>query len=575
MITMLLFLFLSSCERDEKIVEITVRDTLFAVIVQSVDANPDSIAIGGTITFTAQISALSNVGDINLTWKATGGTFSSTTGDTVSWKAPEAPGTYVITVLADDGQYSGVGTRNIGVGMYAATADVFYVGGQVCANCHSNPQANDWAETAHAHAWQTLMESGHPRPTCNKCHTVDFEEVVGNAGYDDVPTAMFEDVQCESCHGPGSQHIASPTTEGSILVSYDSETTCGTCHEGTHHPFLSEWKESAHAQAPGHATSASCTGCHEGVASAIRLSGDLSVFYGSGSTPTRPPVEEVPLSAIGCATCHDPHNADNPGQLRTVADVPLTSANGESPVISEGGTGKLCMHCHHARRGPDSQIASGYGHFGPHGSPQADLLAGKTGFHGVADGGFEWADASHLYVQNSCKTCHVNMIEYDGVTAVKGHTYEPTTAACTNCHGTINEFEDIMALGDFDGNTNIEGVQLEVRGLLELIASALIDSFTAHGITTTNWDADSLAHEIGVVEHVIAAGDTLVVPQQWRAAGWNWIFILDDKSDGIHNPDYTVQLLQQSYRYLTGIEIQGATMVQGRNKAVADIRLMR
>jgi formate-dependent nitrite reductase cytochrome c552 subunit len=234
------------------------------------------------------------------------------------------------------------------------------------------------------------------------------------------------------------------------------------------------------------------------------------------------------------------------------------------------------MHCHHARRAPEGQIDAGYGHFGPHGSPQADMAYGKSAFHAVADPGFQWADPSHLKVQNSCKTCHLNMVEYvsEDEPAITGHTFEPTTAACVNCHGEITAFTDIMALDDFDGDGSIEGLQHEVQGLMKLLETALIDSFAANGITTTGWDADSLGHEIGIVKHAKAPGDTLVVPNQWRAAGYNWIFVLDDKSSGVHNPDYAVQILQQSYKYLTGNEVPRASIVyDGKANSVAAIRV--
>ncbi|NHZ86502.1 MAG: ammonia-forming cytochrome c nitrite reductase subunit c552 [Planctomycetia bacterium] len=297
-----------------------------------------------------------------------------------------------------------------------------------------------------------------------------------------------------------------------------------------------------------------CSGCHEGVAAAYRLSGDLTAFYGSGAIADRPSLDDVSAMGISCQTCHDSHSADNPGQLRTVADVQLVAANGETPIITDGGVGKLCMQCHHARRSGDNQVVDGYAHFGPHGSPQADMMASESAYQAVAPADFVWADPSHLKVQNSCKTCHINMVEYDGTTAVTGHTFEPTVEACANCHGTINNFRDIMALEDFDGNGTIGGVQDEVEGLMAYLEEALNDSFATAGLdpTADDWD---LIHELGIVTHYPDVNDstnTFDVPIEWREAGYNLAFTSDDKSLGIHNPDYAIQILQQSINYLTG-----------------------
>jgi predicted CXXCH cytochrome family protein len=557
-------LFFTACESEKTVeklvtvhdtVTVTINDTVALVIVSVDDifAEPDSITQGGSIKLAANASVEEGPTDLTFVWSATGGTFSEGTNDTVVWKAPDEVGAYDITVFASNGEYVGLGTLRIGVGMYAPLTSVYYVGGATCAGCHVS-KAEDWAATGHGHAWETLMASDHWASYCFPCHSVGYEGEAGNSGYDEAPIEMFVNVQCENCHGPGSAHVASP---GAVkpVVSYEAET-CGTCHEGAHHPYYGEWADSPHNfdQHTNHAVaSASCQGCHEGVGALIRLSGDLSTFYGSGSIADRPDTLDVPLMGVTCAVCHDSHSAENPGQLRTVANVPLVEANGDAPVITEGGTGKLCMHCHHARRAADSQIANGYGHFGPHGSPQADIMAGKSAYNAVAPADFPWAGPSHLNVQNSCKTCHINMIEYGvtGPVAVTGHTFMPTVEACANCHGEISSFDDIMALDDFDGDGTIEGIQSEVEGLFEELTAALV----ASGLDTT-----------GGVAH--ALGDTTISTYIQREAGYNLIYLEDDKSKGIHNPDYVIQLLQQSYQHLTGTPVPRAAILRDR-RAVA------
>lgn len=561
---LMIFILSTGCETEKEVikeVEKVVHDTVYVNIisVDSIYATPENIAQGGTITLTAEASTLQSDQDYTFAWFASAGTLSSETGDTVTWKAPDEPGIYTITVHATDGTFIGIGATNVGVEMYIPTETPYFLGDAACSGCHSEKHA-EWAGTAHAHAWETLQNSGHPAPYCNPCHAIGYEPTAntGNSGYDEAPIEMFVNVQCENCHGAASTHVANidPTQ---VEVSYDVQN-CGKCHDGEHHPFLTEWLMSPHNYDPYAESSYSCGGCHDGVAASIRLSGEsaqypLSSFYGSGRITERPDTADVALQAVVCQACHDPHNLENPSQIRTMADVPLVAANGRSPVITEGGTGKLCMHCHHARRGPESQIAAGSGHFGPHANPQADMMKGESAYFAVADPAFPWAGPSHLNVQNSCKTCHLSTVEFGGGpggAAVVGHEFIPKPQACVNCHGPITAFTDIKALEDFDGDGTIEGLQDEVLGLLDNLRDAIV----ASGLDTTN----------GFIE---AIGDTSISNPEQRAAGWNWAFVEEDKSKGVHNPDFAVQVLQQSILYIGGTLPENARIVKGEKQVVA------
>jgi len=275
LVALLVFSLLSfiGCSEDddgEKIVEVIVKDTVIVevevipVTVDNITINPDSIAVGGSLTLTAEATKEAGVGDITLYWFATSGTFDKSMGDTVVWKAPDDAGTYVITVHATDGNNIGIGKRNVGVGMYAATADVFYVGDGVCSGCHEDTHGG-WTETGHAGAWAALQTRDHAASYCNRCHTVDFDEVPGNAGYDDAPIAKFENVQCENCHGPASTH---PGQNSAVAVDISADN-CITCHSGDHHPFAADWAAAGHnfdptTAAHGAPANSYCNSCHSG-----------------------------------------------------------------------------------------------------------------------------------------------------------------------------------------------------------------------------------------------------------------------------------------------------------------------
>jgi len=588
-----LTLTVTGCEKEvikeiHDTTTITVHDTTYItivatpnIIVDGIVQSPDSISVGGQLELTVQTSVEEGVGELSYLWFTSHGSFNTNSNDTVIWTAPDDAGTYTVYVHVTDNESDsisvGVGKLNIGVGMYVATLNPYFVGESECSSCHSDVHTA-WTGTGHSGAWESLMANSYNAPYCYKCHSTGYfntsvgaDSLGGDAGYDEAPIAKYENVQCENCHGPGSEHIQT-TSSDDIYTSWDVNT-CGNCHNGTHYPYLDEWEASPHnfdPEASYAGGNSYCQGCHEGVAAAYRLAEGSTDFYGSGAIEARPPVEEVPLGAINCQTCHDSHSHENNGQLRTVADVTLVENNGESPVITDGGSGKLCMQCHHARRGPDTQLADGYGHFGPHASPQADVLAGKSVYFGVADESFTWAGESHLNVQNSCKTCHLNTIEYDGTAAVTGHTFNATVESCAGCHGAITDFADIMATDDYDGDDVVEGLQLEVMGLISALETALIDSFLAAGIDTSG-DFD-LIHELGIVTHYLDPSDstlTFDVPLLWRESGYNLAYVESDKSHGIHNPDFIVQILQQSYLHLTNTLPGNARIITRGSKASA------
>ena len=571
-------LLFSGCTDEKQVVKtetVVEKDTVYVSIiaVDAINADMDSVTQGLPIQLTIQITKGSQVGDVTINWFATGGNFDSETGDTVTWTSPDDPGVYTITAHVTDGQYIGIGSRMVGVGMYVPTVTPFYLGVDACAGCHSTggvapPKYDEWIGTAHAHAWQTLEESGHASASCYPCHSVgwDYDSTqtpsypignTGDSGFDEAPIEKFVNVQCENCHGPGSDHVEAGGDITKIEVSYDL-MTCAKCHNGTHHPFLSEWQSSPHNFNP---RTGSCEGCHEGVAASIRLSGESAAyplgagnFYGGGSIAERP--EDVPAQPAVCQTCHDPHSAENPHQLRTVADVQLIESNGESPVITVGGKGKLCMQCHHARHSWEEHIPEGDAHFGPHHSPQADMLDAKTGYTGVADPSFNWAGPSHLLIEDACITCHMYTNEYISSTepAIVGHEFVPKPEACAQCHGQIEDFEDILAADDFDGNGIVEGLEIEVEGLLDILKEAIV----ASGLDTT------------VVGFEDAIGDTTYSNLDQRKAGWNWVFVEEDRSHGFHNPDYVVQLLQQSILYIGGTLPSNAKIVKNDNEVVSN-----
>ncbi len=98
-----------------------------------------------------------------------------------------------------------------------------YVGVEVCARCHPDRYAW-WKSTAHARALSALEAKNRQYdPECLVCHTVAYECGHGTVSLETIEA--FPNVQCESCHGPGSVHVM---TEGREPVA--DGRVCRKCH---------------------------------------------------------------------------------------------------------------------------------------------------------------------------------------------------------------------------------------------------------------------------------------------------------------------------------------------------------
>lgn len=487
-------------------------------------------------------------------WFAAGGRFSDDRAQETRWTAPEEVGVFSLGVVVSDGQRSGVGSADVTVDLYEPTDDPHYVGAETCAGCHATDeiggdQHTAWAASAHADAISPLVERGvDENDFCLTCHTVGTyglfaDASLDNGGHDETKVERLEGVQCENCHGPGSEH---PTVDfGSVDVSMDA-AVCGSCHNGTHHPTFDEWESSAHAQVVGFAAPrTTCAKCHNGIEAPNYLDDPL------GYTPPAENLSEV--SSHTCAVCHDPHGNDNPGNLRdaSVTDVILPN----SVLVEEAGAGRLCMSCHNGRRQDFdviSQIDNGSSHFGPHRSVQGDMLKGVNAYEDLAPD-FTFASSKHILIQDACVTCHLSPNDGDpanGIPTFTGHTFEPTVGACQQCHGPVTAFEDVTAKDDFDGDGTVEGVQDEVRGLAEILREAIVDA---------SQSAEARQEFLDDFEH--AVGDTSISTREQREAAYNLFFVEFDGSSGVHNATYSVQLLQQSILYLDSMAVPRAAAI--------------
>jgi hypothetical protein len=108
-----------------------------------------------------------------------------------------------------------------------------YVGTEACSDCHQD-QVDFWKKTKHAGAWKTLVDRGQQFDySCISCHVTGWAQPGGsNLAHNET----LRDVQCETCHGPGSIHVDKGGLEKPFAVALaPKQDYCAEqCHTTEH-----------------------------------------------------------------------------------------------------------------------------------------------------------------------------------------------------------------------------------------------------------------------------------------------------------------------------------------------------
>lgn len=99
------------------------------------------------------------------------------------------------------------------------------VGSSACSQCHTE-QYLKWSRTKHARATDPLPPRAFEfEASCLDCHATG-SKAQNAAGKTEL--ARLQNVQCEQCHGPGSNHIAKPGKGYGRIPNMES--ACASCH---------------------------------------------------------------------------------------------------------------------------------------------------------------------------------------------------------------------------------------------------------------------------------------------------------------------------------------------------------
>jgi nitrate/TMAO reductase-like tetraheme cytochrome c subunit len=417
----------------------------------------------------------------------------------------------------------------------AVTADE----SQGCQRCHST-HYNEWTQTNHAKAFQTLVAAGQDtNPACLPCHVVGYGQPGGFV--DAATTPDLEGVQCEDCHGPARQHVDNVDQVALRPPTSIAATVCGNCHNDVHHPTFDEWSSSLHATvtavpaadfAAGTLLS-TCGVCH---------SGDyrkLAFIEGETSIPADllkgVPVDQ--MNAVTCAICHDPHQVtgNNAPTAPAGEDFQLRYPQIKSVVASNtiadnsnAALFNICGQCHHSRGVVWTATTRG-----PHNSVQSNVYVGEMPIPAGTNPLVPNTNTVHRFVPEQCSTCHMYNNESEGTEATlvsSGHSFQVNLAACVavGCHPSQDE---VTA-----DKTNL---QTFVQNGLNSVAARLGDPAT--------WQYSA---EGGPPEGPTGQG---AIPDAIKQVRFEYDYVSNDGSLGVHNPEYVRLILADMDARLTSI----------------------
>ena len=534
------------------------------------------------------------------TWSIAARPFGSTTtieatGDLATFR-PDLEGEYMIRLVAGGPagtapavQIRSFAAKYVGTGTLGDNAPD--VGKGQCAVCHPGNNG-DWKSTEHArimpeylnglrgasynldlleyhvvgynpHALAAPSQGFLQVAAANKVDPATLPVLIAEAAlakadpnipdvsnFDIIPAPVQNkmSVQCENCHGPASRHFGN---KANINPTSFDQRRCAVCHdtlEGGPLSVLGQWDTSAHPHtsesAEGHVQeTASCRPCHT-------AEGFVEVQIDGGSS-----MAHDEFHAVTCAACHDPHGSTMlPSQLRRMGSTALPSGE----VFGYAGKGGLCVSCHVAR--VSNATTTALGSFrGAHHGPQADMLLGANGYtFGQVFGG---TSVHAFVVLDTCVACHMNKTESR---TLGGHSFalrddhgtpgdlsDDTTnvdGLCTHCHTGLGTLDRAAGAADWDGDGTAEGTQSEMRGLMAVLHDALFARIPEL--------EDMGQGQIEVPEELFPS-----LTDVQKGALYNYRFVYDDGSSGVHNTGYAIMLLQESYRQLTGSPVPGAVVI--------------
>ncbi|WP_309491937.1 ammonia-forming cytochrome c nitrite reductase subunit c552 [Candidatus Hecatella orcuttiae] len=380
--------------------------------------------------------------------------------------------------------------------------------------------------------------------TCGNCHTTGYD--VEAASPEGMPGIVgnwqFLGITCESCHGPGGDHITGPT-QNKMVIDVSAEV-CGQCHvrgkdityqlgdpesfsythgekPHKHHQQYHDWIQSEHSESLEHLVALPyaqdyCLSC---MSADKILNTDLITLFKAPEVTV-----ENAVNPVTCVNCHNPHSSD----LR----ITRPAVKGYPAVGEVGSTADkltVCTQCHTGGATVEEKDKERWHH--------------TTGEIFTAIGSVHYASGV------TCVDCHMALdtktaIAYDlrnhTMTVQSYGTYDYTCGQAIGCH---------KEQGAEWAEQRILDAQTLFSESLEKAEAAISSAETT--IITANETA-------GIDMATLKEAEELLLKAKSRFA-----YAEADGSEGFHNPTYTQMLLAAALDYAAKAELTAS-------KAIAD-----
>jgi peroxiredoxin len=119
-----------------------------------------------------------------------------------------------------------------------------YAGSEACKSCHAH-EYGIWSKSSHAHAVDSLRtKSKEGDDKCITCHVTGYGRTGGFPAHAEPSAhADLARVGCESCHGPGAEHVKAGGKQAAGVVKLGDKCDscvilqiCGSCHDDANDP---------------------------------------------------------------------------------------------------------------------------------------------------------------------------------------------------------------------------------------------------------------------------------------------------------------------------------------------------
>jgi hypothetical protein len=321
----------------------------------------------------------------------------------------------------------------------------------------------------------------------------------------------------------------------------------------------------------GHASGAAlpgrggaCLNCHSDA-------GYKGSFATNNITSSIAGLTDANAGVINCTTCHSGGHAaaalaisGKDAALRTADAYKLNqkTATGTDIIIDYKNNSNACIHCHQSRRNAETGIPpnattgmiSLSSHTGPHYGNQVAMLEGMFGAEISGTAYPAKGSAVHRTgltgKPSSCTTCHMGSASTSGTSG--NHTMHPKVDVCKTCH-----------TGAGVVNFNINGGETKIKNLMLELAEEVVrlrpNDFVIYNYTgSKSFPAANIPNDPNEHANQLHTDGTTLDSNndlQLKVAKsfWNWRYLYQDGSHGIHNPKYAETLLKNSIAALKAL----------------------